>query len=67
LRAVWQAYAAEAGASGSDLEYAARYAGIELLRRTLGAARVPAVASDAASLAVVETGLRLVRDGLALD
>ena len=40
-----------------------RYAGIELLRRTLGAARVPAVASDAASLAVIDTGLSLIRDG----
>jgi hypothetical protein len=38
-----------------------RYAGIELLRRTLGAARLPAVSSDAASLAVVDAGLALVR------
>ena len=43
-----------------------RYAGIELLRRTLGAARVPAVASDNASLAVVDSGLALIREGLVL-
>ena len=41
----------------------ARYAGIELLRRTLGAARHPAVEADAASLAVLDSGLGLVRDG----
>ena len=67
LRAVWRAYVAAAGARNSDLAAAARYAGIELLRRTLGAARVPAVASDDASLAVVDTGLRVIREGLALD
>ena len=51
---------------GADslLADAARYAGIELLRRTLGAARVPAVAEDAASLAVVDAGIRLVRGEL---
>jgi 5-methylthioribose kinase len=61
LRATWQAYAAPAGAEDSALEHAMRYAGIELLRRTLGAARLPAVSSDAASLAVVDAGLALVR------
>lgn len=67
LRATWAAYAAGGGdASPAALDAAARYAGIELLRRTLGAARVPAVASDAASLAVVDSGLALVREGLAL-
>ncbi|MBW2268001.1 MAG: phosphotransferase [Deltaproteobacteria bacterium] len=63
LRAVWQAYAAAASAGRSDLAHAARYAGVELLRRTLGAARVPAVASDAASLAVIDAGLDLIRNG----
>lgn len=67
LRATWAAYASTpADASPSVLDAAARYAGIELLRRTLGAARVAAVRSDEASLAVVNTGLALVREGLAL-
>ena len=42
---------------------AARYAGIELLRRTLGAARHPPVEADAAALAVLDSGLELVRGG----
>jgi 5-methylthioribose kinase len=41
---------------------AARHGGIELLRRTLGAARLPAVASDDASLAVVAAGLAWIRE-----
>jgi 5-methylthioribose kinase len=39
----------------------ARHAGLEMLRRTIGAARVAAVAEDAASLAVVDAALHLVR------
>jgi 5-methylthioribose kinase len=67
LEAAWRAYReAWAGELPFGPEAAARHAGIELLRRTLGAARVPAVASDTASLAVIETGLRLIREGLAL-
>ncbi len=59
----WAAYAAGAG-SGSPVRFAevALYAGIELLRRTLGAARVDAVARDGAGLAVVDAGLRLVQN-----
>ena len=64
MRAAWKAYAATgADTSPPTLERAARYAGIELLRRTLGAARHPAVEADAASLAVLDSGLGLVRDG----
>ncbi|MEE2678626.1 MAG: phosphotransferase [Myxococcota bacterium] len=64
LRATWQAYAATGpDASASTLARAARYAGIELLRRTLGAARHPAVEADAAALAVLDSGLELVRGG----
>jgi len=67
LRATWDAYAATgADASPGVLDAAARYAGIELLRRTLGAARLPAVEGDEASLAVVDSGLALVREGLIL-
>lgn len=58
----WSAYAQAHGPEGLPArDDVMRYAGIELLRRTLGAARVPAVAADAAGLAVVEAGLRLVR------
>lgn len=65
LGTTWAAYTAAGG--NAALDAAARYAGIELLRRTLGAARVPAVESDEASLAVVDSGLALVREGLALE
>ena len=59
---ILQAYATAHGPEGAPmLGRALRYAGIELLRRTLGAARVPAVATDEAGLAVVETGVDLVR------
>ena len=58
----WGAYVDAAGppapASFAD---AAVHAGIELLRRTLGAARVAAVDRDEAGLAVVDAGARLVR------
>lgn len=58
--AAWDAYADAVGPSASFAD-AAAYAGIELLRRTLGAARVAAVDRDEAGLAVVDTGLRLVQ------
>jgi 5-methylthioribose kinase len=62
VQAAWSAYAEAFGADGRPgFEGAARYCGIELLRRTLGAARVAAVERDEAGLAVVEAGLRLVR------
>jgi 5-methylthioribose kinase len=60
--AAWTAYARAFGPAHPAFDEAALYAGIELLRRTLGAARVPAVTSDAAGLAVVAAGLRLVRN-----
>ncbi len=66
LRDSWRAYR-EAATSPPPLEHVAGHAGVELLRRALGAARVPAVAEDAASLRVVDCGVALLRDGLALD
>ncbi len=61
--AVWDAYADAHGARGlAPFADVARYAGIELLRRTLGAARVEAVGEDAAALAVIDAGERLVRE-----
>ena len=63
VEAAWTAYAEGFGSSGHPaFADAAVYAGIELLRRTLGAARVAAVAADGAGLAVVAEGLRLLRD-----
>jgi 5-methylthioribose kinase len=62
--AAWSVWSQATGQGAEARRAVGRYAGIELLRRTLGAARVPAVASDAASLRVVDAGLRLLRDGL---
>jgi 5-methylthioribose kinase len=60
----WRAYAGAHGAAGLPaLADALRYAGFELLRRCIGAARLPAVAEDAAGLRVIERGLVLVREG----
>ena len=60
--AAWEAYASAHGSAGLPrFADAARYAGLELLRRTLGAARVGPVEEDEAGLRVVEAGLRLVR------
>lgn len=61
LAALWEAYAEAHGLEARiDFAEAALYAGIEVLRRTLGAARVAAVASEEASLAAVDVGLRWV-------
>jgi hypothetical protein len=61
---VWQAYvvARGAGAAACDFREAAAIAGIEVLRRTLGAARVPEVADDAVALAAVRAGAQLLRE-----
>lgn len=62
LAACWEAYRAAHGEAGLPaLADALRYAGLELLRRTIGAARVSAVTSDEAGLRVIEAGLSLVR------
>ena len=64
LARCWQAYTGAHGAAGQPAEAdALRYAGLELLRRTIGAARVAAVADDAAGLRVIDAGLALVREG----
>jgi 5-methylthioribose kinase len=61
-RRTWRAYAeAFRGEGRPDWPDAARYAGIEMLRRSIGAARVPAVERDEAGLAVVDAALALVR------
>lgn len=59
----WSAYrAAYAPDPFPSFRDVARYAGIELLRRTIGAARVPAVTSDESALAVIDVGVRWVCD-----
>jgi 5-methylthioribose kinase len=64
LARCWQAYASAHGeADLPPLAGALRYAGFELLRRTIGAARVAAVAEDAAGLHAIDAGLALVREG----
>ena len=57
----WSAYAEAHGPRElTPFEAVALYAGIEVLRRTIGAARVAAIENDRAALAAVEAGLRLV-------
>lgn len=64
LSRCWAAYAEAHGTARlPSSDDALRYAGFELLRRTIGAARVAAVADDAAGLRVVDTGLALVQNG----
>ena len=59
--ATWDAYAAAAGDVRPPFADVARYAGIEILRRTIGAARVAAVAATAVALAAVDLASRLIR------
>jgi len=62
-RRTWRAYAGASRGDGQPrYRDVARYAGIELLRRTLGAARAPAVERDEAGLAVLDAALALVRN-----
>jgi 5-methylthioribose kinase len=62
LSSCWDAYRDAHGKPGLlELSDAIRYAGLELLRRTLGAARVPAVADDEAGIRVIDVGAALVR------
>jgi 5-methylthioribose kinase len=66
LGRVRDAYRAERPCDGERLERAQCYAGLEMIRRTIGAARVAAVASDEAGLRVLARGRRLALGG-ALD
>jgi 5-methylthioribose kinase len=56
LERVRAAYRSERGASEALLARARRHGGFELVRRTIGAARVAAVASDEAGLRVLAAG-----------
>jgi 5-methylthioribose kinase len=70
LRATWNAYTiawserTDMPALGAD---AIRYAGLELLRRTLGAARIPATATESGSQRVLDVALRWISEGMAFD
>ncbi len=57
LEVAWSAYR-EAG-GGASFPSLARYAGIELLRRTIGAARVPWAERDAAGERLLDAGIAL--------
>ena len=61
VTSLWSAYQETAGGATLRFDDVTRYAGFELLRRTLGAARVAAVEEDDAGLAVLETALRWIR------
>jgi 5-methylthioribose kinase len=57
----WRAYAAAAGSSVPPFADVARHAGIEVMRRTIGAARVAAVADTPTALAAVELASQMIR------
>jgi 5-methylthioribose kinase len=59
--ATWAAYAQGARVDRPSFAEVARYAGIEIMRRTIGAARVAAVRETAVALAAVELAARLMR------
>ncbi|RIL06824.1 MAG: hypothetical protein DCC71_05485 [Proteobacteria bacterium] len=61
IHAAWRAYTAASAYADAPLHgRAVRYAAIEMLRRTLGAARVAAVAEPAAALRVVDFASELL-------
>ncbi len=60
VSAAWSAYREAAGPAELRFEDVARYAGIELLRRTIGAARLRAVERDESGLRVLETAVRWI-------
>lgn len=63
LARCFDAYAEARGRAGApDFGRAARHAGIELVRRTIGAARVDVVSETAAALRVLDLGLRWLRE-----
>jgi 5-methylthioribose kinase len=59
--ALWHAYAEAHANGGPAFADAARYAGIEMLRRTIGAARVTAAADAEAALAILARAVEWIR------
>lgn len=57
---LWSAYRGHCS-SPPPFSQIARYAGLEMMRRTIGAARVAAASRDAPALAVLDTAVRLIR------
>ena len=57
---LWKAYCGRRS-NPPPFPQVARYAGLEMLRRTIGAARVAAVSEDGPSLAVLDAAVRLIR------
>ena len=63
LGRVWSAYAVAHGETGlPSLPQVLRLAGLEMIRRTIGAARVELVRADASGLRVLETGTDWARE-----
>jgi 5-methylthioribose kinase len=62
VQTLWSEYLGVTGPGALRFEEVALYAGIELLRRTIGAARIEAVAGEDASLRVLEAALGWIRE-----
>ena len=60
-RPVWSAYCGAHHGTVPRADDVVRYAGLELLRRTIGAARVPAVEDDDAGLRVLAAAVDMMR------
>ena len=63
---VWERYIAERPGTGSDVERVAAYAAIEMIRRTIGAARVPPMRDTAAALRCLDFATSVIRREAAL-
>ena len=60
--ALWAGYVRSLGTAGPiPFSSVGRYAGLEMMRRTIGAARVAAVESAEASLRAIDVAERLIR------
>ncbi len=60
-RKVWSAYLSRNAKAAGDRVQVDRYAAVEMLRRTIGAARVPVMQEDSAALACIDLALAVFR------
>lgn len=67
LRNTWDGYSRSAGSAAAPIVESLRIAGLELIRRTIGAARVSAVARDDAGMRVLDAGVEWVRTPGSVD
>lgn len=70
MRATWNAYTvawSERAHTVPPVNGAIRYAGLELMRRTLGAARIPAIADEPGGQRVLGVALRWILEPLTLE